>query len=197
MTQTLPISPPKSCFSRHCRPPILLCCSRTWILSRWELRHVLETANEPIMYSYFIDSGIASVVASNGNHRRRIEVGLVGLEGMTGLAVVLGSDRSPNENFMQVGGDGQAHKCRQAAGSDAGKSHDTARFSQFRPCLLEPSLKHRTVELHSQHRRAIGTMASLMAHDRLEDDTISAHARVPVAHARRAACRRHGCSERP
>ena len=74
-----------------------------------ELRQVLETANEPITHNYFIDHGIASIVAGNGNHRRRIEVGLVGFEGMTGLAVVLGNDRSPNENFMQVGGRRQAH----------------------------------------------------------------------------------------
>ena len=32
---------------------------------------------------------------------------LVGFEGMSGLAVVLGNDRSPNENFMQVAGDGR------------------------------------------------------------------------------------------
>ena len=74
-----------------------------------ELRQVLETANEPITHNYFIDHGIASIVAGNGNHRRRIEVGLVGFEGMTGVAVVLGNDRSPNENFMQVGGERQAH----------------------------------------------------------------------------------------
>jgi len=72
-----------------------------------ELRQVLETANEPIAHNYFIDHGIASIVAGNGNHRRRIEVGLVGFEGMTGLAVLLGHDRSPNENFMQVAGDGR------------------------------------------------------------------------------------------
>jgi hypothetical protein len=71
-----------------------------------DLRQVLETANEPITHNFFIDHGIASIVAGNGNHRRRIEVGLVGFEGMTGVAVVLGNDRSPNENFMQVGGDG-------------------------------------------------------------------------------------------
>jgi hypothetical protein len=38
---------------------------------------------------------------------RSIEVGLIGREGMSGLAVVMGTDRSPNETFMQVAGGGQ------------------------------------------------------------------------------------------
>jgi hypothetical protein len=33
-----------------------------------DLRQVLETANEPITHNYFIDHGIASIVAGNGNH---------------------------------------------------------------------------------------------------------------------------------
>jgi CRP-like cAMP-binding protein len=75
-----------------------------------ELRQVLEAADTPITHSYFIESGLASVVAGNGNNRSRIEVGLIGFEGMTGLAIVLGSDRSPNENFMQVAGEGPYHE---------------------------------------------------------------------------------------
>ena len=38
---------------------------------------------------------------------KRLEVGLIGCEGMTGLPIVLGNDRSPNETFMQVAGNGQ------------------------------------------------------------------------------------------
>src|SRR4030095_1660525 len=54
---------------------------------------------------YFIERGFASVVA-NGTGRS-IEVGLIGGEGMTGLAVVMGTDRSPHDTFMQVAGGGQ------------------------------------------------------------------------------------------
>jgi CRP-like cAMP-binding protein len=58
-----------------------------------EVRQVLEAPNKPIKHCYFIERGLASVVALNGH--RRLEVGLIGPEGMTGLAIVLGNDRSP------------------------------------------------------------------------------------------------------
>ncbi|HWO73416.1 MAG TPA: hypothetical protein VNN21_07650 [Dehalococcoidia bacterium] len=69
------------------------------------LRKQLETRRRPIEYIYFLDSGFASVVA-NGGAGHSIEVGLIGREGMTGLAVVLGTDRSPNDTFVQMAGMG-------------------------------------------------------------------------------------------
>jgi CRP-like cAMP-binding protein len=69
------------------------------------VRKQLERRNKLIEAAYFIEHGFASVVA-NGTGRS-IEVGLVGREGMTGLSIILGSDRSPHETFMQIGGDGQ------------------------------------------------------------------------------------------
>src|SRR5688500_12389369 len=53
------------------------------------LRKQLEVSRRPIEHVYFPDSGILSVVA-NGDNKRSIEVGLIGREGMTGLAVVMG-----------------------------------------------------------------------------------------------------------
>ena len=53
---------------------------------------------------YFPDGGIASVVAVAGNERRQAEVAIVGREGMSGLAVIHGADRSPCDVFMQVEG---------------------------------------------------------------------------------------------
>jgi CRP-like cAMP-binding protein len=68
------------------------------------LLKVLERRNRPIKSIYFPESGIASVVAQNG--KRSIEVGLIGREGMTGLAVVLGDDRNEHETYMQAPGEG-------------------------------------------------------------------------------------------
>jgi hypothetical protein len=65
----------------------------------------LETANRRIDAVYFMESGFASVVA-NGPGRRSIEVGIIGREGMTGLSVVLGHDRTPHETYVQVAGTG-------------------------------------------------------------------------------------------
>ncbi len=70
------------------------------------LRRKLEVCNQPIEYSYFLDSGVASVVG-NGTGERGIEVGLIGREGMTGLAIVMAVDRAPHETYMQLGGTGQ------------------------------------------------------------------------------------------
>lgn len=70
------------------------------------VRHVLEEPNKPIKQVYFLQNGLASVVANNKN--RRLEVGLVGRDGVTGVAVILGNGRSPNETFIQVEGDGMA-----------------------------------------------------------------------------------------
>jgi CRP-like cAMP-binding protein len=69
------------------------------------LRKVLERRGKPINAVYFPESGFASVVANGAS--KPIEVGLIGREGMTGLAVILGNDRNINEVFMQAAGQGQ------------------------------------------------------------------------------------------
>ena len=50
--------------------------------------------NPRIETVYFMENGIASVVAVQPDETR-IEVGLIGREGMSGIAVVLGGDQSP------------------------------------------------------------------------------------------------------
>jgi CRP-like cAMP-binding protein len=69
------------------------------------LRKPLENRNRRIEYVYFIGHGIASVVA-DGSGRGGIEIGIIGREGLTGLAILMGVDRSPHETYMQVGGAG-------------------------------------------------------------------------------------------
>lgn len=69
------------------------------------LRKNLETRKRRIENVYFPEYGFASVVAG-GTGGRDIEVGLIGREGVTGLAVIMGTDRSPYETFIQSAGDG-------------------------------------------------------------------------------------------
>ena len=81
-----------------------------------KLRQELEWPNRRIDHVYFPDAGIASVVAVQANDTR-VEVGLIGHEGMTGTSILLGSDRTPHSTYIQVAGDGQrigALKLRQA-----------------------------------------------------------------------------------
>jgi CRP-like cAMP-binding protein len=71
-------------------------------------RHRMQSANRRIQTVFFVESGLGSVVAIGGGERRQAEVGVIGREGMTGLPIVLGVERSPCEIFMQVEGSGQS-----------------------------------------------------------------------------------------
>jgi CRP-like cAMP-binding protein len=72
-----------------------------------KFRQRLQSENRPIKHVYFPESGLASIVAIGGGERRQAEVAVVGHEGMTGLPLVLGVERSPCEVFVQV--EGAAH----------------------------------------------------------------------------------------
>src|ERR1700754_4883168 len=65
----------------------------------------VETASKPITHVYFPIDGIVSVVA-NGPRDQRIEVGILGRDGVSGHSVILGNGRSPNSVFMQLAGSG-------------------------------------------------------------------------------------------
>ena len=68
-----------------------------------KVRQVLHRTGEPISHVYFVESGLISIVGSNTGGRR-IEVGMVGFEGMAGVDVVLRSDRSSSEALVQSAG---------------------------------------------------------------------------------------------
>jgi CRP-like cAMP-binding protein len=68
------------------------------------LRRTLAQRNRRIEHVYFIDSGLASIVADGG---QPIEVGVIGREGMSSVGVLLGHDRSPQDIYMQVAGTGR------------------------------------------------------------------------------------------
>ena len=55
----------------------------------------MEKPNNRIDDVFFMETGIASVVAIQANGTA-VEIGILGCEGMSGTAVVLGTDRSPH-----------------------------------------------------------------------------------------------------
>jgi CRP-like cAMP-binding protein len=71
-----------------------------------ELKKHLERPNRHVESVCFMEAGIASVVAVQPD-QTRIEVGLVGCEGMSGTAVVLGGGQSPHSIYIQVAGEAQ------------------------------------------------------------------------------------------
>jgi len=77
----------------------------------------LQSPNKAITNLYFPESGIASLVVPANGAGRQAEIAIVGREGMTGLPVVHGTDRSPFDIFIQIEGDGHriaAEKLREA-----------------------------------------------------------------------------------
>ena len=68
------------------------------------VREVLETPEEPISHVIFPLSCVGSVIAGSGE--RRIEVGLFGRDGMSGVCILFGAHTSPHECFIQIAGDG-------------------------------------------------------------------------------------------
>ncbi len=70
-------------------------------------RFQLEMPHKPINYVYFPLDGIVSVVAT-GPREHSIEVGIIGRDGVSGHAVLMGTDRSANTTFVQLAGMGFA-----------------------------------------------------------------------------------------
>lgn len=67
------------------------------------VRRQLEQRGRPIEFVYFLESGLASIVVSVGA-QHSIEVGILGSEGMTGLPILLDTDRATHETFIQTAG---------------------------------------------------------------------------------------------
>src|SRR5258705_10894003 len=73
-------------------------------------RRQLEARAKRIKNVYFIEGGFASMVA-NGSGERPIEVGIIGREGMSGLAGGIGKCRATPQNFMHGAGQGPNIQC--------------------------------------------------------------------------------------
>jgi CRP-like cAMP-binding protein len=67
------------------------------------VRRHLEIRSRAIEHVYFLESGLASMVVSAGV-QHSIEVGIIGSEGMTGLPILMGTDRGVYETFIQTAG---------------------------------------------------------------------------------------------
>jgi CRP-like cAMP-binding protein len=135
---------------------------------------VIIHPNVPITHAYFVEDGIASIVADTKGGRR-IEVGLYGRDGMGGTALLLGADRTPHENFFQVAGSA----LRIASG-------DLSRALQQSPTLHNLLLRYvQAVQLQTAHTALANASYTLeerlarwllMSHDRIDGDD------VPLTH---------------
>jgi len=134
------------------------------------LRQDLEWPNRRIDYVYFPDAGIASVVAVQANDTR-VEVGLIGYEGMTGTSILLGSDRTPHSTYIQAAGEGQrigALKFRRAMETSKSLRMLLLRYVQvFMVQTAHTAISNARGRLDARLARWL-----LMAHDRVRDETL-------------------------
>jgi CRP-like cAMP-binding protein len=129
----------------------------------------LEARNKPIDQIFFIESGFASVVAHGSG--RAMEVGIIGREGMTGLAIVLGKDRSPHETFVQLSGAGlriAASHLRRAVGQSASLQITFLRYAHdFYLQIAQTAVTNGRSTVEERLARWL-----LMAHDRVDGDEL-------------------------
>src|SRR5262245_21149161 len=136
-----------------------------------KFRQRLELGNRKIKSACFVECGIVSVVAVGCGDRRQAEIAVVGREGMTGLAIVLGADRSPNETFVRVEGEGHS-----IAADDLRKAMSES--SSLAGCLLRYAHVFSVQAGHTALANAEGKIEErlarwlLMAHDRVDGDEL-------------------------
>lgn len=56
-------------------------------------------------HGYFLEEGIASVVVTVGK-KDTVEVGIIGIDGIVGLPILLGTEGAPGRTFIQIEGSG-------------------------------------------------------------------------------------------
>lgn len=135
------------------------------------VRHEIERPNRRIDAIFFMDAGIASVVAVQADETQ-IEVGLVGCEGMTGTAVVLGGTQSPNSTYIQVAGEAQSIRA-----DDLRKAMTTSEslrtlFLKYVQVFMVQTAHTAIANARAQIDRRLARWI-LMAHDRTGDKTLA------------------------
>jgi CRP-like cAMP-binding protein len=143
-------------------------------------RHqTLEARDRKIEHVYFIESGLVSVVA-NERSGHSIEIGVIGREGMTGMAVVLNSDRTPLDTIVQIAGTAQrirVDRLREAMDESRGLNRRLTRHAHV--FMVQAAFTALANGRHSVEERLSRWL--LMAHDRAEQDSVSmTHALLAV-----------------
>jgi CRP-like cAMP-binding protein len=133
---------------------------------------VLSPPNKRLEYVYFPEGGVTSIVTVEESGKRT-EVGLFGREGMSGSFLVLGTDRSPLETFVQIEG-GAAHRIRREAFLRAVKSSHSlqALFGAFAQCLAT-QVSYTASSNANQGLQGRLARWLLMCHDRVDGSDLN------------------------
>lgn len=133
-------------------------------------KDVIEEPGQAIEHVYFLEPSVASVVAITAQGEK-MEVGLFGPEGMSGIPVIHGADRSPLHTFIQVAGSGiriPADDLRSALASSATLRNLLLRYAQaFSIQVSFTALANGRYTIDERLSRWL-----LMCHDRVDDNVI-------------------------
>ena len=136
---------------------------------------MIEVPTKPITHAYFMETGVVSVVAVDAEDHR-IEVGVIGYEGITGVPLIMGDNRAQHSTYMQIGGSGH----RIPAGRPARRHCAKARA--LRALMLKSAHGFMIQTAHTALANGRAKLEQrlarwlLMAHDRMTTDA------VPLTH---------------
>jgi len=131
----------------------------------------LATPDQITDYSYFLETGIGSIVAELSSGQKA-EIGIFGNEGMAPTSLVMHAPSAPYSIFMQVGGAGfriQSVRLSHAIEECFGLRSLLLRFAQVMAVQASfTALSNATHHIEERLARWV-----LMCHDRSEGDTIA------------------------
>lgn len=133
---------------------------------------VLEERNRPVEQIIFPISGVTSIIAFSVVKERRIEAGLFGRDGMSGVSNLLGAKTASNELIVQIPGHGlqigteQLHALLE-------QSHGLQQhFLRFIQNLMTQTSQTALSNRHNSLEERLARWL-LMCHDRVEGDRLS------------------------
>ncbi|MEJ0042626.1 MAG: Crp/Fnr family transcriptional regulator [Rhizomicrobium sp.] len=157
---------------------------------RLAYRQSLYRANKTIEYVYFIESGVGSLVNTMRNGEAA-EVGTIGNEGMVGLPLILGDDRSPTSVYVQVPGSGLRMKSDLFAKALAKNASLRAVMGHYAHAFFNQVAQSAACNhFHSLEQRCSRWL--LMTHDRMHSDEFLLTQEFLAMMLGRAAHRRDG-----
>src|SRR5215218_31802 len=130
----------------------------------------LAEPNKPIQHVVFPEDAIVSVVAITPDGRR-IEVGIVGRDGVTGTSILHGADTTPHEVFTQVPGSAlrmAADDLRTAIRNSPSLHERLLLYAEaFNVQVAYTALSHGSYTIEERLARWL-----LMCHDRVDGDDL-------------------------
>jgi CRP-like cAMP-binding protein len=134
-----------------------------------EQKQSLYEPHQPIEHVYFVENGVVSLL-SVMDDGTAVEISTVGNEGMIGIPVFLGTDRTPGLAFTQIPGDAarlHSEVFRQIVEREKEFQQLLQRYTQY--LFLQLSQSVACNRIHPVEQRCCRWL--LMTHDRVDADT--------------------------